>query len=124
MSRSLRIDVARPRVDAAGVDFDELNDAMAESNRRARRGRTVARLMFALTATLLAFSLVYFVFLMPPQCMCPMFQTPPGLFGLPVGLVIGMAGSVGVATGLFWMWRIVRTDPDPDAWSLRRLHHR
>lgn len=103
------------------MDFGELNDAMAESNRRARRGRTVARLMFILTATLVAF-VVYAFAVAQPACMCPMFQAPPELFGQPFGLIIEMAGSVGVASGLFWMWRIVRADLDPDARSWRYLH--
>lgn len=107
------------------MDVDALNDAMAESNRRARRGRAIARLMFILAVGLAAFLvafLVYFVFLAPPQCMCPMSGTSPEAFGPPIGVIIMMVGFVGSATGLFWMWRILRADPDPDARSWRHRH--
>ncbi len=96
------------------MDFDVLNDAMAKSSRRAQRGRAIAELMIVLTAGLVA--VLGFVFISgPPQCMCPMFESRTEAFGLPWSVIIGMVGFVGLATGLFWMWRIVRADPDPDA---------
>ncbi len=106
------------------MDIDDLNDAMAESNRRARRGRTIARLLFGGTVGLIAFALLFFFVIAPPMCMCPMFPNPPGLFGIPRDLIIGIAGTVGTAAGLFWMWRIVRTEPDPESWSVRRRRAR
>ena len=101
-----------------GMDFDALNVAMAESNRRARRGRTVARLMLILAVGLVALLVAAVVFV-PSPCMCPMFVTPPGAFGQPTGVLIGVVGAVGSATGLIWMWRIARADPEPDTRSWR-----
>ncbi len=101
------------------MDVDELNDFLAESSRRARFGRAIARLIFVLTAGLVVFLVSAFV-LAPPQCMCPMFATPPEAFGLPLSVVTPL-GIAGLAAGLFWMWRIVRADPDPEARTWRHL---
>ena len=103
------------------MDFDELNDFLAESNARARSGRALAWAMVVLTAGLVAF-LVYALILAPPQCMCPMFQTPPEAFGLSIGVVTVGLGFAGLAAGLIWMWRIVRGDRAPDTRSWRHLH--
>lgn len=94
------------------MDFDELNDAMAESNRRARRGRTFARLTFASTVALVMFA--FFLLAAAPGMM--------GGMGGPDTSQIDILGLVGLATGLYWMWRIVRADPDPDARSWRYRH--
>ena len=103
------------------MDFDELNTFLAESNKQARHGRTIARLTFVVTTALVAFLLAY-AFVLTPQCMCPMFGTPPETFGMSLGVAIGLVGFVGLASGLYWMWRIVRADLDPDARSWRHLH--
>lgn len=103
------------------MDFDELNDFLADSNRRARVGRSIARLTFVLTAGLVAF-LVYASLLAQPQCMCPLLQSPPAAFGQPIGVIVLLVGFVGLTAGLFWMWRIVRADPAPDARSWRHLY--
>ncbi len=98
------------------MDFDELNDAMAESNRRARRGRTIARQMFASTVALVM--VAFALFAAAPTGMGSFGPSPiEGVLTMP----IGQLGLVGLAAGLFWMWRIVRPDPDPDAWSWRHL---
>ena len=101
----------------SAMDFDELNDAMAESNRRARRGRTFARLTFASTVALVMFAFILLV------------AAPTGMGGgmggpdtSRIDTMLTIIGLVGLATGLFWMWRIVRADPDPDARSWRYLH--
>ena len=103
------------------VDFDALNDLLAESNRRARRGRAVARSMLVATVALLAF-LAYALVLAPPAFIGPMFSTTPEAFRQPIGILIGMAGFVGLATGLLWMWHIVVDDHEPDPRSWRYLH--
>jgi hypothetical protein len=94
------------------MDFDELNTALAESNMRARLGRTNARLMFVLTAGLVALFVYVFV-LAPPQFMGPIGYIEP------IDRVTTRLGLVGLAAGLFWMWRIVRADLDPDGRSWR-----
>ncbi len=98
------------------MDFDELNDAMAESNRRARSGRTIARHTFA--STVLLVMVTFIVVAAAPTGMGPV--TPP--IEMMLTTPLGQLGLVGLATGLFWMWRIVRADPDPDARSWRYLH--
>ncbi|MDQ3129123.1 MAG: hypothetical protein M3Q66_11815 [Chloroflexota bacterium] len=103
------------------MDFDELNDVLAESNRHARHGRAIARLILVLTAGLIVFLLALAFVVAPSPCMCPMFATPPEAFGLPLGVILVTVGFVGLAAGLFWMWRIVRADPEPDARSWRHL---
>jgi hypothetical protein len=100
------------------MGFDELNDAMARSNARARRGRVLARLMFTATAGLIGFGAV--VYLLTPSCfMCPMYIEPQGPITDDTVMAFGLAG---LAVGLLWMWRIVRADPEPDSrsWRYRR----
>jgi hypothetical protein len=102
------------------VDLDQLNDALAESNARARRGHALAWVTLVVTAALAAF--VTYVFAVADPCggmMCPMFDYPPGPT---VGDVTKGLGLAGLAVGLLWMWRIVRADRDPDARSWRHLH--
>ena len=102
------------------MDLDQLNDAMAESNARARKGRTLAWVGFVVTAALVA--LVVYVVVVADPCagmMCPMFDYPPSPN---VGDVTMGLGFGGLAVGLLWMWRIVRADRDPDARSWRHLH--
>jgi hypothetical protein len=102
------------------MDLDELNDALAESNARARKGNAVAWVTFVVTAVLAGF--LTYVSVVAPQCggmMCPMFDSPPGPS---VGHVMLGLGLAGLAVGLTWMWRIVRADRDPDARSWRHLH--
>ena len=96
---------------------DQLNDAMAESNARAKLGQRLARVTLVVTAALAAF-VTYAVVVADPCAgmMCPMFQTPPGPNVADVTLGVGLAGLAG---GLLWMWRIVRADRDPDARSSR-----
>jgi hypothetical protein len=102
------------------MDIDELNALMADSNRRARQGHVLARLIFAAAAGLSAFA-AYVVVLADPcsGMMCPMFVRPPGpnLGDFTLG-----GGFAGLALGLTWMWRILRADRDPQARS-SRLHH-
>jgi hypothetical protein len=102
------------------MNLDQLNDALAESNARARRGRELAWMTLVLTAALAGF--VTFLIVTANPCagmMCPMFDHPPGPA---VGDVTMGLGFAGLAVGLLWMWRIVRADRDPDARSWRHLH--
>jgi hypothetical protein len=102
------------------MDLDQLNDALAESNARARRGRELAEVMLVVTAALAGF--VTYVFAVRDPCagmMCPPFDYPPSPN---IGDVTMGVGLVGLAVGLLWMWRIVRADRDPDARSWRHLH--
>jgi hypothetical protein len=102
------------------MDLDQLNDALAESNARARRGHALAWVTLVVTAVLAGF--VTYVVAVADPCagmMCPMFDYPPGPA---VGDVTMGVGFTGLAVGLLWMWRIVRADRDPDARSWRHLH--
>jgi hypothetical protein len=99
------------------MDFDELNDHMARSNARARSGRALAWLMFSMTAALVGF--VAFLALVDPPCgglTCPMFIIPASPN---IGDALDGLAAVGLAAGLLWMWRIVRSDGDPEARSWR-----
>ena len=93
-------------MDANLADLDEL---MAESNARARRGRASARSLFAAVLILLAF--VAFLFLNMPNTFGPYLieWIAPGL------------GILGILVGLAWMIRILRADPEPNssAWRYR-----
>ena len=102
------------------MELDQLNDALAESNARARRGHSLARVTLVVTAALAGF--VTYVFAVSDPCagmMCPMFDYPPSPN---VGDVTMGLGLAGLAVGLLWMWRIARADRDPDARSWRHLH--
>jgi hypothetical protein len=102
------------------MDLEELNDALAESNVRAREGRALARVMFVATVALAGF--LAYVVLAAPKCggmMCPMFDSPPSPNIGDVTMAVGLAGLL---IGLVWMWRIVRAEGDPDARSWRHLH--
>jgi hypothetical protein len=67
-------------------------------------------------------ALVALLFSAAPNCMCPMFDAPPSLIGLPLGSVIAAVGIALHLGGLAWMIRIYRADPERhDAWW-RFLH--
>jgi len=104
------------------MDFDELNDAMAKSNARARWGRSAAWLIFAISAALPG--LVAFLALVGSPCggfMCPMYVPISGPI---TGETLMALGFAGFGIGLLWMWRIVRADPEPDSRSWRYRHRR
>ena len=97
------------------VDLAELDEFMAQSNAKARRGRASARGLFAAGLVVLAF--VTLLFLNLPN--------PIGTLAEP-GLIDRIApgiGILGILVGLAWMWRILRADPEPDtsAWRYRDL---
>jgi hypothetical protein len=87
------------------MDLDEL---MQSSNARARRGRRLARNMFA--AAIFTLLLSAFLIVAAPNSMGG-GSPGPG----PAALI----GVVGLAVGILWMVRILRADPEPDAKSWR-----
>ncbi len=95
-------------MDAHLADLDEL---MAESNAKARRGRASARSLFAVVIVLVTF--VAFLFLSLPNMIRGYFE--PGL----IVLIAPGLGILGVMVGLAWMIRILRADPEPDSSSWR-----
>jgi hypothetical protein len=92
---------------------DLIDAAFAQSWRRARRGRMIARLIFALD--LIAGPILFIA--------APNFGAATYINDLgptySVFLLVGVA--VPWLIGLAWMWRILRADPDPNtpAWRYR-----
>jgi hypothetical protein len=96
------------------VDLAELDEFMARSNAKARRGREIARGL--VTAGLVVLAFVTFLLLSLPDPMGgPIFE--PSLSGW----ILPGLGVLGILVGLAWMWRILRADPEPDtsAWRYR-----
>ena len=90
----------------------DLNESMARSNARAWRGRAWARAMFAGAITLVV--LLAFLFVAAPSTM-------GGGWSTAVDALI-LAGAGATLFGLWWMWRILRANPEPDSrsWRYRR----
>ena len=88
----------------------QINDEFAKSWRRARRGRRVARLTFAMTIILVA--LLSLLVFFPPNYM---YDPEPSL----MGAVVPSIGIIGLAIGVAWMWRILRADRERDARAWR-----
>jgi hypothetical protein len=95
------------------ADLADLDELMAKSNAKARRGRASARGLFGAVLLLLAF--VAFLFLSMPSTIGPYFE--PGLIEW-IGPGLGI---LGILVGLAWMVRILHADPEPDssAWRYR-----
>jgi hypothetical protein len=95
------------------ADLADLDELMAQSNEKARRGRASARALFTAVLILLAF--VAFLFLSLPHTFHPYFE--PGL----MEWIAPGIGILGILVGLAWMVRILRADPEPDssAWRYR-----
>jgi hypothetical protein len=93
----------------------DLDDLMAESNARARRGRLLARQMFG--GVVFVLLLAAFLAVAAPNGPSAMFNDP----GL-IAIAIPVVGIIGLVVGLAWMVRILRADPEPDAkaWRYRR----
>jgi hypothetical protein len=87
---------------------------------RGLRGRELAQMI--LVVTLAIDALVALLFIATPHCMCPMFNEPPSLIGLPLGSVIAAIGIALHLGGLAWMVRILRADPEgrPASWRFLR----
>jgi hypothetical protein len=86
----------------------DLDEFLAESNRKARRGRRIAREMFA--GALSTLGLATFLIVAAPNFMGG--GPDPRMTSLPVLFVLS---SVGLA----WMVRILRADHEPDARAWR-----
>ena len=97
------------------MNFEELDDFMADSNARARSGRLLARQMFG--GTLFILLLGGFLFVAAPNTGNVRFFDPG-----PIAVVVPAAGILGIIVGLGWMIRILRSNPNPDAkaWRYRR----
>jgi hypothetical protein len=77
---------------------------------RGLRGRESARLI---VASVLAIDACVALLLMAgPNCMCPMFDAPPSVIGVPIGSVVAAVGIALHLGGLAWMVRILRADPE------------
>jgi protein-S-isoprenylcysteine O-methyltransferase Ste14 len=96
------------------ADLAELDEFMARSNAKARRGREIARGLVTAVLVLLAF--VTFLLLNLPNPMGGGFFEPSLTRWILPGL-----GVLGILLGLAWMVRIFRADPEPDslAWRYR-----
>jgi hypothetical protein len=90
---------------------DLIDVAFAESWRRARRGRMIARLIFALD--LIAGPIL---FIAAPNISEARYSNDPS----PASNVLLLV-AVPWLIGLAWMWRILRADPEPDSegWRYR-----
>ena len=55
----------------------------------------------------LPFALAFFIFLAAPSFFDPMFENPPGLLGLPAGMIILGIGLFMMLTGFMFIRRIV-----------------
>jgi hypothetical protein len=98
------------------ADLAELDEFMAQSNAKARRGREIARGL--VTAVLVVLAFVTLLFLNLPNTMGgPSFEP-----SLTEWIMPGL-GVLGIVVGLAWMVRILRADPEPDssAWRYRDL---
>jgi hypothetical protein len=102
--RSVTNAEAEPR--SASPDVDAQVDALfLKSWRRARRGRRIARLIFAVAVSVAA---VAALLITNAQ------NTMGGHSDDLVDLIMPVVGVIGIAVGLAWMWRILRADPEPD----------
>jgi hypothetical protein len=91
---------------------DLIDAAFAQSWRRARRGRMIARLIFALV--LIAGPIL---FIAAPNFGEATYINDPG----PAGNLLLVGIAVPWLIALAWMWRILRANPEPDtqAWRYR-----
>jgi hypothetical protein len=88
----------------------DADQAMQRSNRRARRGRRIARLILAEVVSILAIGA--FILMNQPNSM-------GGSAGDPSNLFIPGIGVAGLVVGLIWMAQTLRADPEPDARAWR-----
>jgi hypothetical protein len=83
----------------------DVNEFMQRSNRKARRGRKVARLILAETVSVIAvFALLILLAPSGFSHMTPRLRD----------LIVPGVGVLGIVVGLALMWRILRADPEPD----------
>ena len=89
---------------------DRIDAAFAQSWRRARQGRKLARLIFAVAIWVALVAVFSLVLIVGSNDM----SAGPGLLAF-------VPGGVGMVIGLTWMWHILRADPEPDSevWRYR-----
>jgi hypothetical protein len=106
----LRIPRADPEADAS-MDVDEF---MAESNARAKRGRALGRMMIFGVLVVLAFTV--FLWIAAPNFTAMSLQEPGAL-----QVALPFVGVAGLVIGLIWMVRILRAhhEPEPKGWRYR-----
>jgi hypothetical protein len=97
------------------VHLNEINEFMEQSNARARRGRRLARLIFAVAVIPLV--VVAFFFVAAPNGPQGLYLEEPQPHALAVAAPV--IAILGIVIGLVWMVRILRADPEPDAKSWR-----
>jgi hypothetical protein len=107
----LRIARADPDAD---VDLDEF---MAESNARAKRGRALGRMMIYGVLVVLAFAA--FLWIAAPNGPSAMYLQEPEPRALE--LALPFVGVAGLVIGLAWMVRILRAhhEPETKGWRYR-----
>ena len=104
----LRIARADPEADA---NMD-LNEFMAESNARAKRGRALGRMM--ILGALVVLAIPAFFFVATPNFTVMSLHEPGAL-----QVALPLVGVAGLVIGFVWMVRIFRADAEPDAKSWR-----
>ena len=109
----LRIARADPEADV----IMDLNEFMAESNARAKRGRALGRMMIAGALVVLAFTA--FLWIAAPNGPQAMFLEEPQLHALAVAVPV--VAILGIVIGLVWMVRIMRAhhEPETKGWRYR-----
>jgi hypothetical protein len=109
----IRIARAAPEADA-GMD---LNEFMAESNAKARRGRALGRMM--IFGVLVVLGIAAFLWIAAPNGPQAMFLEEPQPHALVVAVPV--VAFLGLVIGLVWMVRISRAhqEPEPKGWRYR-----
>jgi type IV secretory pathway TrbD component len=97
------------------ADLADLDEFMAQSNAKARRGRRIARLIFAEGVSFVP--VAGFVMIIAASNQRGSLIADPGL----TPWIAPSFGVLGILVGLAWMVRILRADPEPDssAWRYR-----
>ena len=106
----LRIARADPAADA----ILDLNEFMAKSNAKARRGRALGRMMIIGALVVLAFTVLLWI--AAPNFTAMSLQEPGAL-----QIALPSVGFAGLVIGLVWMVRILRAhqEPEPKGWRYR-----
>ena len=90
----------------------DLNEFMAESNARAKRGRALGRMM--ILGALVVLAIPAFFFIAAPNFTGMTLHEPGALL-----VALPLVGVAGLVIGFVWMVRIFRADAEPDAKSWR-----
>ena len=95
----------------------DLNEFMAESNARAKRGRALGRMMIFGVLVVLAFTA--FLWIAAPNGPQAMYLEEPQPYALAAAAPV--LAFLGIVIGLVWMVRIFRAhhEPEPKGWRYR-----